>query len=236
MNIKEKLASSEPLTEQEATLVRATMRQFVKEAKEFPVLHGEALEKMAADPMTFRDMAVNTAKTVGAVGLFAGAANVVADLYESGKDAIMKSIRYKRMIDANPDLAQMDASKVQSAFSTLHKFNPHYASDPSVAGTFVKQHIHQEGVDFNTLKNVVDAGKSLRPARPTAMQHLTHPATMAGMVELPWGSKAAQMPSPEDTAAATLKRRADMLEHWDRLQSAGMSNPLDDAWKGPGNP
>ena len=55
------------------------------------------------------------------------------------------------------------AKSVQSAFSTLHRFNPDFASDPMVAGSFVRRQAQFQGGEFdaNTLSSLVSARSNL---------------------------------------------------------------------------
>lgn len=100
----------------------------------------------------------------GAVG--AGiAASLAGDLYDALKRGITKTRNYKAMVEANPDLHDRSAKDVQSAFSTLHTFNPDFAADPHVAGSYVRQQLTLAGdsgqVDLHTLTSLVGARKNL---------------------------------------------------------------------------
>lgn len=112
----------------------------------------------------------------GALALGAGIGTAVAggiavalagDMYDALKRGITKGRNYKAMLAANPDIQKLPAKEVQKAFSVLHHFNPDFASDPIVAGSWVK---NQAGLgaagagDYGnlvTLKNLVDARKNL---------------------------------------------------------------------------
>jgi hypothetical protein len=115
------------------------------------------------------------AKALGAVG--AGAAGVAGsalagiayslagDLFESAKRGITKSRDYKNMMSENPDLKELPAKNVQRAFSVLHRFNPEFASDPVVAGSFVRRGatFADEGsmADTKMLGDLVNARKNI---------------------------------------------------------------------------
>lgn len=89
------------------------------------------------------------AKALGAVGGgaagVAGAAlagiaySLAGDMYESAKRGLTKSRDFKSMLQENPDLKSLPSKSVQRAFSVLHRFNPEFASDPVVAGSFVRR-------------------------------------------------------------------------------------------------
>jgi hypothetical protein len=91
---------------------------------------------------------------------------LASDMYDATRRGIFKTRNYKKMMAANPDLADKPAEAVQSIFSTLHRFNPEFASDPLVAGSFVRQHAALEvGVGLDAMKHLVDARKGLSESR-----------------------------------------------------------------------
>lgn len=83
---------------------------------------------------------------------------------------LTKSRDYKRMLASNPDLKEKPANQVQAIFSTLHRFNPDFASDPVVSGSFVRNHVDLAGegagaVGLDSMKNLVDARKNLHESK-----------------------------------------------------------------------
>lgn len=176
-----KLAEAGHLTKERADEIRNTVAEFEKLAREDPEFHAEALEKIGGP---FGVKAMDTAKMLGGVALIGGAMNLIGDVYDTAKGAITKSIHYKKMIEANPQFRSADSGTIQRHFSTLHTFNPDYAADPSIAGEYISQRLEREGMDFNQLKNIIDAGKSLQGQRRQSMsEYLTSPSTVAGMVQ-----------------------------------------------------
>lgn len=112
---------------------------------------------------------------MGAVGGAVGAAAVggiamalAGDMYDATKRGITKTRNYQAMMSANPDLKQLPAKQVQNMFSVLHRFNPDFASDPTVAGAWVKRQATY-GEDSlgnaNELKTLVDARKNINDTR-----------------------------------------------------------------------
>lgn len=99
----------------------------------------------------------------------AGIAYALAgDMYDAAKRGITKSRNYQAMLAENPDLKQMPARNVQKAFSVLHKLNPDFASDPTIAGAWVKRQAtfgEDAFGDAGNLKQLVDARKSLNDTR-----------------------------------------------------------------------
>lgn len=104
----------------------------------------------------------------GAVGAAAAGGIALAlagDMYDAAKRGITKGRNYTAMMQANPHLQKMPAKEVQKAFSVLHRFNPEFASDPTVAGAWVKSRVSLGADelygDTTMLKSLVDSRKNL---------------------------------------------------------------------------
>lgn len=128
----------------------------------------QALGRGAA---SFGSMAGKGALSLGgAVGAAAAGGIALAlagDLYDAAKRGITKGRDYTAMMRANPQLQKMPAKEVQKAFSVLHRFNPEFAGDPTVAGAWVGRQVNvtsmqpDEYANLNTLKPLIDARKNL---------------------------------------------------------------------------
>jgi hypothetical protein len=106
----------------------------IKKAMDLSMLRGPA-----------KSMGTGLAQGAGAVAGAAGmgiAYSLAGDMYDSLKRGLTKSRDYKNMLMANPDLRKEPAAEVQKAFSVLHRFNPEFASDPTVAGAFVRKNVN----------------------------------------------------------------------------------------------
>jgi len=77
------------------------------------------------------------------------------------RGAVSKGSNFRGMMEANPELKQLDRNKVQRAFNTLHRFNPDMSGDPLVAGTFVKRVADYDMIDHKTVGELASARKSL---------------------------------------------------------------------------
>jgi len=109
---------------------------------------------------------------IGASALAAiagGLGSAAENAIERMRDRHRRAKNYSEMLSANPFLADHDPTTVQRAFNALHSLNPQYASDPFVAGEFVKQTIGQESLNFGGLGAIVKARKDLADtkSRPT---------------------------------------------------------------------
>ena len=165
-SVIEKLASSGYLTSQQTEKVGSAVSQFVSALKNDPALLKEAKWQFGeqfgrslktAVPLVAAGALVSTGLEAG-MGLTREAIGKV-------RDTAMKSRRYKEMIKANPALSDYPAPKVQMAFDTLHRFNPTYASDPLVAGTFVRNAVEQERIDIQQINSMLKARSDLARAR-----------------------------------------------------------------------
>lgn len=103
----------------------------------------------------------NAALGIGAAAGASIAYSLAGDMYEALKRGITKGRDYRQMMRANPDLSEMPASDVQKAFSTLHRFNPEFASDPTVAGAFVRKNALYQEFDTRQLSDLVTSRKNL---------------------------------------------------------------------------
>ena len=88
------------------------------------------------------------------------------DLYEAVKRGLTKGHHYKNMLEENPDLrGKAKAPFVRRHFNTLHKFNPEYASDPNVAGSYIRQNLTLESDDISAIHSLVRARRDIQGAR-----------------------------------------------------------------------
>lgn len=103
----------------------------------------------------------------GAGAMAAGVAlNLGGDLYEAAKRGLTKGRHYKKMLEANPDLrGKAKTPFVRRHFNTLHRFNPEYAGDPNVAGSYVRQNMEMATDDLNGIHALVKARRDVQSAR-----------------------------------------------------------------------
>lgn len=108
---------------------------------------------------------------IGGVGAAAGTAALggiamalAGDAYGAAKRGLTKSRNYSSMLDANPDLHEFPSDRVQRAFSTLHRLNPEFSGDPTVAGSFVRSQAQHELAQWNPneMKSLVDSHRTLQ--------------------------------------------------------------------------
>jgi hypothetical protein len=90
---------------------------------------------------------------------------LAGDMYDAAKRGITKGRDYKSMMQANPSLQKLPAKEVQKAFSVLHRFNPEFASEPTVAGAWVASRarlgVDEQYGDTTQLKSIIDSRKNL---------------------------------------------------------------------------
>ena len=109
-------------------------------AKEVAPTAGERLSNLTGKAVTGTGMSIGL--TAGTHGVLKG----IGDAYHAIKDKFDKPAEYKAMLDAHPELQEIskqDAGKVQMAFNSLRHLAPSLASDPLVAGSFVRQVLAQ---------------------------------------------------------------------------------------------
>lgn len=91
--------------------------------------------------------------------------SLAGDMYDALKRGITKGRNYRTMMRENPDLADLPARNVQRTFSTLHRFNPEFASDPMVAGSYVRRQAQYAEFDPKGLTDLVNSRKNIGDAR-----------------------------------------------------------------------
>ena len=115
------------------------------------------MQKRAAGLGPWSQFAVATGAAIAAPLAIAGINKVIGSVQES----IGHGRRFSSMMQANPDLKDLDRVKVQRAFNTINRFAPSLASDPTVAGTFVKRTADYDMIDHKTIGELARAEKDL---------------------------------------------------------------------------
>lgn len=103
----------------------------------------------------------------GGGALALGAAHGASNLYDKTKEKANAKSGWKSMMAKNPDLKKMDQRKLKDHFRVLAKFNPEMASEPTVAGSFVRQTMQRSdlGVDPNQIKQLTGIRKDYIQSR-----------------------------------------------------------------------
>jgi hypothetical protein len=134
-------------------------------------------------------------KTVGygtlGTAMLAAPAMALAAGWEAGGDIWDKALGawdrvrgYQKMMKANPELEEQDETKVRSAYSTLHRFNPEMAGDPFVSGSFVKQVSEYDVIPTKTVGDLISARARVdKPRIMDRAQQFMTPAMQLARVE-----------------------------------------------------
>jgi len=147
----------ELVAETQAIVKKASAMDVVRRAGGYARQAGEALKGPAnalKGPATWLGGAAGGALALSAAG----------DLYDAAKRGLTKGRNFSTMMKSNPDLADADPEQVKSVFSTLHRFNPEFSADPSVAGQFVRQGLSY-GTDLDTVGKLTQTRKNVQDAR-----------------------------------------------------------------------
>jgi hypothetical protein len=111
---------------------------------------------------------------------FAGAEKAIGSI----KERFGKQRDFKAMMDANPHLGKMDAGNVQLVYNSMRKAAPALASDPLLAGSFVRKTLEMSDppyVDPQTTKMLTDAQKNISQSRGGGMRDVMMGAAIRGM-------------------------------------------------------
>jgi hypothetical protein len=104
-------------------------------------------------------------KLLGQAALTGVAALGAEAIYNFGRKALAAadfSSGYRKMLAANPELRGEDAQRVMDRYRILSIYGPTIASDPIVAGGFVRQTLEFPVVTPTVLKEVVDVESKAR--------------------------------------------------------------------------
>tara|TARA_Y100000310_G_scaffold12637_1_gene13044 strand:- start:2596 stop:3231 length:636 start_codon:yes stop_codon:yes gene_type:complete len=102
----------------------------------------------------------------GAAGL-AGGIKGVETLGEAISSPLKKKKYFNNMMSENPALKRESPQDVSKIFRTLYTFNPTMASDPLVAGSFLKRSLQfkDEGIQPVDVKTLVEVAKNLKDSK-----------------------------------------------------------------------
>lgn len=170
----EKLART-GLTQEQLQRAQQRAEGLLKAAEGNLALQKELLEKMGFSPWgamksvggtagkMFGPALGQTMALAGAGAALTGGTMAARKAYEVTAGKLGKAKAYRDMVEARPELKDRDQKAVQRAFDSLYKFNPDYAKDPLVAGSFVDSVSSSERLDIGTVNALVSARKSLAP-------------------------------------------------------------------------
>lgn len=221
----------EELMNKVAEVAPAKFAFFIKtaeEVKESPFREeivgalGTIMEKAAFSMNEMGKSFGNVAGGIGATVATGIAYSLAGDMFDALKRGITKSRNYKAMLNANPDLKELPAQDVQKAFSALHRFNPDFASEPTVAGSFVRRSATLQEFDPKMLTELVGARKNLSDLKKLPMPG-----------KLPWesreekGLRSAQTSHFENSAAkAKQEMEHGKKMHPEQLRGQSLKNML----------
>ena len=127
-----------------------------------------SLAKKASQPGLLSRMGSSFGSAAAGIGAAAAASvaySLAGDMYDALKRGITKSRNYRSMLQEHPDLRELPVQDVQRAFSTLHRFNPEFAGDPTVAAQFVRQNATLQEPNIKGLTELVGARKNLHEVK-----------------------------------------------------------------------
>lgn len=233
MSVVEKLAAAGHLSDEQVERIGRNVHEFMKAAEADPVMMKAAMEKVAfaipswlKDPAKFPRQgfmqkalghAYDVAPAAAGASLIGGGYGLAKSMAGAGvgaaTDHVHKAKAYKMMVAGSPQLRDADPEVAQKAFNTLYKFNPDYAKDPLVAGTFVKNVIDQERLDIGTVNSLVKARREMAPRDDRGPDFFGMKAPRADDPEM---DKARAGKATEEHAAADARREGEeaKTDYW----------------------
>ena len=168
MTVMKKLAESGNLSDEQQRRIQSEADHF-EQALQDPEFFKEAADVMGEGKGIWDKVkSLLGAQVPGALASAAvmGGGSLAIAGGKAGYDAIMNRIHKRRafegMMEANPQLAEADPTRVQRIFESLFRFNPAYARDPLVAGTFVDSSLADAKMHVGQIGALVDAHQKLQ--------------------------------------------------------------------------
>ena len=79
---------------------------------------------------------------------------------------LQKEKNFRSMLNENPDLQELDEVKVRKHFDTLVRFNPEFAGDPHISGSYMREVAKYGLMTPEAAKNIVDAHRVFQGTQP----------------------------------------------------------------------
>lgn len=142
------------------------MTSLINRMRQNPALMNAARSELVKQGADWKDIAKMTAAFTGGSVAAATLGSELTGGYQKLRGAITKKRNFHRMMKENPDLQHLDDKQVQLAFNTIQRFNPDFAGDPLVAGTWTRQIAgYGEGVPADRAAQLVQAATNLNKLR-----------------------------------------------------------------------
>lgn len=150
---------------------------------EFEMIAEVTTEKVAAVPSAssakvLKDVigkhAIGVAALVG-TGIAASLGTAIAtDLFDSSKRFLTKSRNFRRIMAFDPSLKEVATSgnkDLKTAFNTLHRFAPDFASDPLLGAGLLRQLVNMPvGAEMDQITKLLGSRKNLQDIKKNQFQ------------------------------------------------------------------
>jgi hypothetical protein len=147
---------------------------------------GEEMEKDAAGAASWGQALGGHLLQAGATLAVAGLGSAGYQGYKGIRERYQKPRDYKAMLQENPSLRKESPRRVQMLYNSFRKLSPTMASDPLLAGSFVRDTLAMSpdagtAVSPMTAKTVADTQKSISASRKSSdfVKWMTNPGVKA---------------------------------------------------------
>jgi hypothetical protein len=94
--------------------------------------------------------------------ILAGLAGAFAtDLYDAAKRGLTKGGNYRRIMEANPELKDIESKRLKSSFDLIHRYAPEFTADPILGGAVLKNVAELPGNEATIIKDLINSRKNL---------------------------------------------------------------------------
>lgn len=98
--------------------------------------------------------------------LLAGLAGALStDLYDAAKRKLTKGTNFKRIMEANPELKELDQKRLKSSFDLIHRYAPEFTADAIMGGSILKNVAELPGNEATIIKDLISSRKNLLESR-----------------------------------------------------------------------
>ena len=163
IDIIEKLASEGHLTNEQLEKIGKNVNEIMSAIDKNPAILKEAgLPADTGNVFMHQVLPATAGGLLGVLGL-RGIDTIMSKIKKHTIEPHRKEEAYNNMLDTHPDLAERDQSKVRLHFDSLFHFSPMYATDPLMAGEYVRQNMDSGGaINLTTPKTVTEVEKAIR--------------------------------------------------------------------------
>jgi hypothetical protein len=186
LDIIEKLAEDNYLTAEQVESIGRHVSEIIAAVDQHPEILKEAgIAPNMKDVFLQHVLPMTGAGVLGALSL-RGIDTLINKVKEHTVGEHRKEEAFNNMLNAHPDLSERDPGKLRTHFDSLYHFSPTYATDPLMAGEYVRQTMDTQGINPNMPLTAANVHRALTsPGKKNLEDYLQMPKSSLGRSEKP---------------------------------------------------